>query len=116
MKAIAASFLAVLCVAANASGQTTPEPNNYGDGKSWLCRPDLARDMNACNIDNTTTVVSASGAFTRETWQANPNASIDCFYVYPTVSTDPTPNSDIVADPAERNVIRQQFSRFCSVF
>jgi hypothetical protein len=115
MKAIAASFLALLCVAANASGQTALEPNNYGDGKSWLCRPDLPRDMNACSVDNTTTVVSASGAFTRETWQAAPNASIDCFYVYPTVSTDPTPNSDMIADPAERNVIRQQFARFGSV-
>jgi len=39
---------------------------------------------------------------------------VDCFYVYPTVSTDPTPNSDIIADPAEMNVIRQQFARFGS--
>jgi hypothetical protein len=115
MKAIATSFLAVLCLAANASGQTAPEPNDYSNGKSWLCRPDLPRDMNACRVDNTTTVVSAEGTFTRETWQANPNAPIDCFYVYPTVSTDPTPNSDMIADPAERNVIRQQFARFGSV-
>ena len=44
----------------------------------------------------------------------NPNAPIDCFYVYPTVSTDPTPNSDMIADAAELNVIRQQFARFGS--
>ena len=111
---IAVAFLAVLCLAANAFGQT-PTPNDYKDGKTWLCRPDLPRDSNACSIDNTTTIVSAAGAFTREAWQADPNAPIDCFYVYPTVSTDPTPNSDMIADPAERNVIRQQFARFGSV-
>jgi hypothetical protein len=52
---------------------------------------------------------------TRETWTAAANAPIDCFYVYPTVSTDPTPNSDMLADAAELNVIRQQFARFGSV-
>ena len=109
-----AMLLAVLCLAANAFGQT-PAPNDYRDAKSWLCRPDLARDQNACSIDNTTTVVAASGSFTREAWQADAKAPIDCFYVYPTVSTDPTPNSDMIADPAERNVIRQQFARFGSV-
>jgi DUF3089 family protein len=92
-----------------------PQPNDYRDGRSWLCRPDLPRDQNACDIDNATTVVSAAGTFTREAWAANPNAAVDCFYVYPTVSTDPTPNSDMIADPAERNVIRQQFARFGSV-
>jgi hypothetical protein len=51
---------------------------------------------------------------TRETWTADAKAPIDCFYVYPTVSTDPTPNSDMTADPAELNVIRQQFARFAS--
>ena len=109
-----AILLAVLCLAANAFGQT-PASNDYRDGKSWLCRPDLPRDQNACSIDNTTTVVAASGAFSREAWQADAKAPIDCFYVYPTVSTDTTPNSDMIADPAERNVIRQQFARFGSV-
>ena len=117
-----ATFLAlVVFVAANAYAQApatpadAPQPNNYADAKTWLCRPDLPREQNACDIDNTTTVVSASGTFTRETWRANPNPTIDCFYVYPTVSTDPTPTSDMIADPAERNVIRQQFARFGSV-
>ncbi len=47
--------------------------------------------------------------------KADPKAPIDCFYVYPTVSTDPTPFSDMTADPAEVNVVRQQFARFGSV-
>ena len=87
------------------------QPNDYGDAKSWLCRPG---QHDACDIDLTTTVVSANGSLNRETWAEDPNAPVDCFYVYPTVSTDPTPNSDMVADEAERNVIRQQFARFAS--
>jgi hypothetical protein len=116
--AMAAVLLCGLGWTGFASAQTTAvppaQPNDYRDGKSWLCRPDLPREQNACSIDNTTTVVSAGGTLTRETWKADSNAAIDCFYVYPTVSTDPTPNSDMIADPAERNVIRQQFARFGS--
>ena len=111
MKHLLGAALLALCLPGSASAQS----NDYSDPKSWLCRPDLPHGTNACDIDHTTTVISASGDFKRETWKANPKASIDCFYVYPTVSTDTTPNSDMIADPAEKNVIRQQFSRFGSV-
>jgi hypothetical protein len=94
-----------------AAAAETPKPNDYSDGKAWLCRPGRS---DACAIDNTATVVAADGTLTRETWAADPAAPIDCFYVYPTVSTDPAPNSDMVADPAELNVVRQQFARFAS--
>src|SRR5262249_5171261 len=60
-------------------------------------------------------VVAADGTLTREAFKANPNAPIDCFYVYPTISTDQAPNSDMHADPAELNVIKQQAARFGSV-
>ena len=93
-------------------GAAPPKPNDYADPKSWLCRP--GQTGSACDIDHTTTVVAADGTLTKETWTADPNAPIDCFYVYPTVSTDPTPNSDMTADPAETNVIKQQFARFAS--
>ena len=90
-----------------------PKPNDYGDEKNWLCRP--GRNGDACDIDLTTTVVAADGTLTRETFTANPEAPIDCFYVYPTISTDPADNSDLTADPAELNVVAQQFARFSSV-
>ena len=86
--------------------------NDYSAPNTWLCRPGI---NGPCNVDLTTTVVSANGTLKRESWTSNPNAPIDCFYVYPTVSTDPTPNSDMNPDAAERNVIRQQFARFGSV-
>jgi hypothetical protein len=87
------------------------QSNNYADDKSWLCRPGR---NDACNVDMTTTIISPDGKLTRETWKSEPAAPIDCFYVYPTVSTDATPNSDMTPDPAELNVIRQQFARFAS--
>ena len=98
-------------VAAQQADTAPPKPNDYADGKTWLCRPGR---QDACAIDHTTTVVAADGKLTNETWTADPNAPIDCFYVYPTISTDPTPNSDMNADPAELNVIKQQFARFAS--
>ena len=94
------------------SSAQTPEKNDYGKPESWLCRPGKAND--ACAVDLTTTIVAADGTLTRETFMPTPNAPIDCFYVYPTVSTDPGPNSDMSIDPAEQNVVRQQFARFGS--
>ncbi|MBZ5632142.1 MAG: DUF3089 domain-containing protein [Acidobacteriia bacterium] len=99
----------VALVACLAFGQE--KPNNYADTKSWLCRPG---QHDACDVDLTTTVIAPNGKLTRETWKADANAPIDCFYVYPTVSTDATPNSDMNPDPAELNVIRQQFARLGS--
>jgi hypothetical protein len=88
------------------------KPNDYKDDKSWLCRP--GRSGDACDVDLTTTIVAADGTLTREAFAADPKAPIDCFYVYPTVSTDRSANSDMTADPAELNVILQQFARFGS--
>ena len=107
-----ALFALILSLAAPAFAQTAPAPNDYGLDASWLCRP--GRE-DACSFDLRTTVIKADGGFSREGWKGDPDARIDCFYVYPTVSTDPTPFSDMSADPAEVNVVRQQFARFGSV-
>lgn len=117
-----ALFLIVLFAAASSASAQAPappaapiaalNPNDYADEKNWLCRP--GRKGDACDVDLTATVVAADGTLTRETWAANPKAPIDCFYVYPTVSTDTTVFSDMTADPAETNVILQQFARFGS--
>jgi len=84
---------------------------NYAHPDNWLCRP--GRD-DACAIDLDTTVIAADGTMTPEPYTAATDAAIDCFYVYPTVSLDPTPNSDLVAGPEELNVIASQFARFGS--
>jgi hypothetical protein len=96
---------------ASAQAPASTEKIDYSDGKTWLCRPGR---QDACAIDLTTTVIAADGTFKRETFAADPKAPIDCFYVYPTVSTDPGVNSDMTADPAELNVVATQFARFAS--
>jgi len=97
---------------APAPAQTpTPPKNDYSIGDNWLCRPGR---QDSCAVDISTTVVSADGKLTTETWAANPNAPIDCFYVYPTVSAQPTANADMTMDAAEKRVVRAQFERFGS--
>ena len=82
---IKTSALALLCLAfaASAFAQTTeaPKPNDYSADASWLCRPGK---KDACAVDLNTTIVKADGSFAREDWKGDPNAPIDCFYVYPT--------------------------------
>jgi len=92
------------------------EDIDYGNKDNWLCQPD---NLRYCDVDLSTTVVMADGATLQENWSLNPDAAIDCFYVYPTVSRDTTPNSDMEPGVGEINVIRQQFARFgsqCRVF
>ena len=72
-------------------------PNDYAQEATWLCRPGR---QDACAIDLSATIVAADGTLTPEPFTANPRASIDCFYVYPTVSTDPGTFSDMTADAA----------------
>ncbi len=87
------------------------EKNDYSQPSTWLCRPGR---QDACVVDLTSTIIAADGTLTREEWSANPDPPIDCFYVYPTVSLDKSPNSDMTAGPEEKSVIRQQFARFGS--
>jgi len=99
-----------------APAQEAPKPapvakNDYSNGDNWLCRPGR---QDACDVDLSTTVISADGKMTLETWAANPNAQVDCFYVYPTVSMDPGGNSDMLPGPEEKGVVRVQFARFAS--
>src|SRR5579862_2073725 len=96
---------------AQQSTKSTAAKNDYSKPDNWLCRP--ARH-DACDVDLSTTVISADGKLTREAWVANRRAPIDCFYVYPTVSTEPTGNSDMVQQREEKNVVRAQFARFGS--
>lgn len=95
-----------------AAGTSAAASNDYNDGKSWLCRPGR---QDTCAVDLTTTIVPANGKLTIEKWSPKPDAPIDCFYVYPTVSNDATGNSDMIPGPEETGVIRGQFARFGSV-
>ena len=84
--------------------------NDYADPATWLCRPNLK--AGACAVDLTSTVVKADGSMSVEPFAADPAAAIDCFYVYPTVSTDPGVLATMKAEREELQVIKQQFARF----
>jgi hypothetical protein len=112
------SLMVVCGIAALSSGAATAQQprNDYTKPANWLCRP----DNNAfCEIDLTVTAVAADGTVSREPFVAAKQAPIDCFYVYPTVSRDPTPNSDMEPNDDERNVAASQLARFgsqCRIF
>jgi hypothetical protein len=89
----------------------TAPPNDYANPATWLCRP--GRD-DACSVNLDATVIQADGTTTVERYHSDPNAPIDCFYVYPTVSTDPGANATMKIEPAETNVVLHQFARFGS--
>src|SRR5262249_41613782 len=108
---LAASLTIVQTDLAQSTSAQSTTKNDYSKDENWLCRPGR---KDACDVDLSATIVTAEGKLTRETWTADPKAPIDCFYVYPTVSNDPTPNSDMNAGPEERMVIRSQFARFGS--
>ncbi len=83
----------------------------------WLCRPGLAQ--NPCNSNLTATVVGPNGTTHIQHTSLALNPPIDCFYVYPTVSSQPTVNANLTIDPQERAVARSQASRFsatCRVY
>ncbi len=91
-------------------------PSDYSNGDAWLCGPG---EEDACDTAVSVSVIAPDGSLELETFGPNPDAPIDCFYVYPTVSQDASPNSDMVAGDGERNAAINQVARFsevCRVF
>jgi hypothetical protein len=82
-------------------------------GIEWLCRPGIADDP--CTSVLTSTVLPASGPMTVQKASAAADPPIDCFYVYPTVSTQPGVTANLHIDAAETSVARAQASRFSQV-
>jgi hypothetical protein len=108
----AALLLAGGAGCAAAQNPATFTPNDYSDTKTWLCLPGRA---DPCSTqDLTTTVIAADGTTTVEPFVKAADPAIDCFYVYPTISTDRTPNSDMTPDDEPR-VAAVHFARFSSV-
>jgi hypothetical protein len=68
-----------------------------------------------CAFDLNATVVPAAGARTVQRLQDATDPPFDCFYVYPTVSTEATDNADLTVQPAEIAAAESQASPFSQV-
>ena len=104
---------AALLLAASAGAAETPAAApDYTQDNAWLCLPGRA---DTCGGPLATTALNANGY--GSTGQALPNtdASVDCFYVYPTISRDPGLNSDLVPGLEEQATAAVQIARFGSV-
>ncbi|WP_306253174.1 DUF3089 domain-containing protein [Parvularcula sp. IMCC14364] len=105
-------FGATFLLPAQAAEEMDFERNDYSDVATRLCHPDKTDD--ACAVDLTTTIIASDGTTSIESFEAAEDPGIDCFYIYPTVSRDPTPNSDMVPG-RELITVHQQFARFSEV-
>ncbi len=114
---LAAVFVGLVPVAAGVGGPAGAAIGRPLAGTVWLCRPGMTDDP--CTASLTTTVVGAGGKTTVQPARPSTNPPIDCFYVYPTVSQQPTVNANLRIDAAETAVARAQASRFsedCRVY
>ncbi len=106
---LAAAALTLLCVAAPsaASAKTT-----------WLCKPGLAK--NPCAVGFSATQLSPAGVpGARYSPSIAGKRPVDCFYVYPTVSDQKTPQANKQIDPEERSIARFQvadYGSFCKIY
>jgi Protein of unknown function (DUF3089) len=93
-------------------------PSQAASSTVWLCRPGQTPDP--CASSRVATSVAGSGATRIVPSPTSPSAQrFDCFYVYPTVSTEPGTNADLTIQPAERAAAIVQASRFsqqCTVW
>jgi hypothetical protein len=88
---------------------------DYDDMRNWLCHPDMP-EGNACDVDLTATVIHEDGTTEiEESYALLDTAPFDCFYIYPTVSFDPTWNSDLLTGVEEMNVAANQLARYGTV-
>jgi hypothetical protein len=84
----------------------------------WLCKPGQAPDPCTPGLSTTVYTPTLKQVGVQHPKQVS-HPPIDCFYVYPTVSGQPTGNSDLKIDPVERSIALYQaarYSQYCRVF
>jgi Protein of unknown function (DUF3089) len=107
MLAVAAAFAAAPAVA-----QPAPAAPDYSKPANWLCLPGR---LDTCSKPLPTTSLNPNGYGSNGLSPVAKNPPVDCFYVYPTVSSDRGLNSDLVPDNAEKSATQGQFARFAGV-
>jgi Protein of unknown function (DUF3089) len=104
---VAVAVLAALNGAATARAHTI-----------WLCRPGQRPDPCLTGL-STTLYTPAEKRIGVEHPKPVAKPAVDCFYVYPTVSSQPTGNANLEVQPEERSIALYQaarYSQYCRVF
>jgi hypothetical protein len=80
----------------------------YASKDLWLCRPDIENDR--CDTaDLSMTEIRPDGTMVTSDVAPNPNAEVDCFYVYHTVNKSPEAGNTETLVPHPENVIGAVF-------
>ncbi|MBM7369029.1 DUF3089 domain-containing protein [Gordonia hydrophobica] len=111
-----AIILMVTATVALLTSALPPGPADAAQGTTWLCHPGTAHDP--CDIPDDTTDLGARTA-TPASSVREADKKVDCFYVYPTVTDQPSLIADRRAVPAVTSIARFQAARFnsqCRVF
>jgi hypothetical protein len=106
-------LFSIFCV----TGLTSCSNSPAAAATVWLCRPGLAQDP--CTASLATTVVNGTGSKRVVDYEPASHPAIDCFYVYPLISLQTTPNTTLRIDPQETAIAELEaspFSRVCRVF
>ena len=116
---LAATLLAAACSPAATSSSSWPTSSGQASATStvWLCKPGMSNDP--CINSLATTAVTATGARSVSSPKPTTSTTFACFYVYGTVSGEPSVNADLRRGQAEINSALEQadpFSPVCQVY
>jgi Protein of unknown function (DUF3089) len=106
-----ASLLGACCCALAVVGAIQAQAAE--EGTVWLCKPGLVNDP--CLSSEEATAELGNGSSFVQAGQPASNPPIDCFYVYPTVSSQGTTNANLEVGPEQRQIAVNQASRFSQV-
>lgn len=108
----------LIVVIAGFSAMAFAGPANAADDTTWICKPGQSDDLCAGTIAGSTLPPPGESSQVL-TYNRPESAPVDCFYLYPTQSEQPTPNSNLDKDPPIKRVVVQQarmFSSVCNVY
>jgi Protein of unknown function (DUF3089) len=116
---LAASLLTASCSSAPTSVTTSAGGSGSASAAStvWLCKPGMPDDP--CAQSQATTAVTATGTTSASSPKPTASTSFACFYVYGTVSREPSVNADLQRGKAEINaalVGASPFSPDCQIY
>jgi Protein of unknown function (DUF3089) len=106
-------------VSSASSAATSPASSGQASATStvWLCKPGMPDDP--CINSLATTAVTATGATSVSSPKPTTSTTFACFYVYGTVSQEPSVNADLRQGKAEITAAEEQatpFSPVCQVY